>query len=192
MQVEERRKQLRLQMRETRERLSSLEVENRSRLLFSKLEANNLLQQAQTIMGFVAIKNEVNLTEWLIKKLNQAKTIILPRVEADGQISGVKFTDWGNTIKSKLGIIEPLGEPFPEQEIDAVLVPGLVFDLKGYRLGYGKGYYDRFLPKLRKDSFKCGVCFDFQIVESIFPHEKDIPVDCLITEQQTLLINKRP
>jgi len=179
-------------MRETRDGLSSEEGESRSRLLISRLEASDLLQQAQTIMGFLAIKNEVNLTPWLMEKARQSKTIILPRVEADGQISAVRFTDWDNTIKSRLGIIEPMGEPFPESDIDTVLVPGLVFDLKGYRLGYGKGYYDRFLPKLRKDAFKCGICYDFQIVESIYPHEKDVPVDCIITEKRTLLINKRP
>ena len=75
-------------------------------------------------------------------------------------------------------------------QIDVVLVPGLVFDSSGHRLGYGKGYYDRFLSLLYPHTFICGVCYDFQVADNVFPHPGDIPMHCIVTEKSEIVIKR--
>ena len=68
--------------------------------------------------------------------------------------------------------------------MDVVVVPGSVFDRSGYRTGYGGGYYDRFLENT--DAIRVGVCFDFQLVDDVFPEEHDKRMDFIITEKNFL------
>lgn len=174
--------ELRQRMLTARASLSREQVDTMSRLIASRLEQLEPLGRAHCIMAFASIKNEIDLNCWIEKQLVQGKTLLLPRVEKDGQLAAVEFRGWENTTAGPFGISEPIGEPFASELIDVVLVPGLVFDARGYRLGYGKGYYDRFLPCLRRDAFRCGLCYDFQVVDDIAPHPRDIPVDRIITE----------
>ena len=87
--------------------------------------------------------------------------------------------------QTKFGVLEPKPEfrrPFPPDEIELVIVPGLAFDPKGYRIGYGAGYYDRFLPECKKALF-IAIAYEMQIVEDTFPSSWDVPVDGIITEK---------
>ena len=157
------RDNLRKQMMIRRNKLSYLEVDSLSRQVCRRLEELQPVQQAEVIMGFSSIKNEVNLSPLLQKLQKQGRTILLPRVEGDDLLA-VEYRDENDIELSSFGIREPLGEPFAIDKIDVVIVPGLVFDASGYRLGYGKGYYDRFLPRLNQQCFKCGICYEFQVV----------------------------
>lgn len=170
------KQRLRQTMRTQRNALSPEQVQAYSQLVWQKLDGDANLNTAQVIMGFYSIKNEVDIMPWLIHAKSLGKTILLPRVESMDEMAAVEFTGWEYTQKSKMGIVEPLGVPFPIDNIDAVLVPGLVFDKCGYRLGYGRGYYDRFLPGLKKSAYIYGICYDFQIAENVWPHSLDIPV----------------
>ncbi len=163
-------------------------VEINSAAICHKLDELKAIYQARTIMGFYGINQEVRIMPFLEEKQNQGKTILLPRVEKNGHLSAVKYGGLDQTRSGSFGIMEPVGEPYPPENIDVVIVPGLAFDYRGYRIGYGKGYYDRFLPGLRKDVFLCGVCYDFQIVENIFPQSGDIAVQWIITEQSELMV----
>ena len=82
-----------------------------------------------------------------------------------------------------------LKRAFAVDKIDVVIVPALVFDANGYRLGYGKGYYDRFLPDLNKQCFKCGVCYEFQVVNNIYPHPGDVPVHWIVTDHSEIAVD---
>ena len=88
--------------------------------------------------------------------------------------------------KSAFGVPEPLeSEPADISKIDLCLVPGLVFDLTGTRIGFGAGYYDRFLPRLREDVPRVGLAFDFQLVSDILPSEShDYKLTHLCTEKR--------
>lgn len=73
------------------------------------------------------------------------------------------------------------------EDLDAIIVPGLVFDLQGYRIGYGGGYYDRFLGSLSRKKSTLSLAFPFQVVEEELPKEAyDIPVDFLVTSEQCI------
>lgn len=182
------RANLRKQMMAKRNKLSQLEVDELSQRVWRRLEGLQPLQQAQVIMGFSSIRNEVNLRPWLQKLQNQGRTILLPRVEGDN-LQAVEFRAGEDMGRGSFGIQEPLGEPFAIDKIDVVIIPGLVFDAAGYRLGYGKGYYDRFLPRLSRQCFKCGICYEFQVVDNVYPHPGDTPVHWIVTDQSEIAVN---
>lgn len=183
-----RRNELRRQMRIRREKLSRKEVQEDSRIISHKLMELEPVRKANNIMCYSSIGNEVDL-QFLIESPSMSNTILLPRVEKNDDMAAVKFTGWEQTGRSSYGILEPQGDAYPVDKIDVVIVPGLVFDYNGYRLGYGKGYYDRFLKQLRPGAFICGVGYEFQVVEKVFPHEKDLPVDWIVTEKSELVID---
>lgn len=185
-----RRDELRRQMLSRRESLAADELETMSRLIAARLDDLEPLHNAQYVMGFASIRNEIYLAGWIKKQAQLGRALLLPRVEKNGQLEAVEFRGWEHTVAGPFGIREPVGEPFDPQMIDAVLVPGLVFDAQGYRLGYGKGYYDRFLPSLRQDAFFCGLCCDFQVVDNIYPHPGDIPVHYVMTEISEIAVNQ--
>lgn len=183
------RKSLRQIMLAARGKLSAAEVDLMSGKIIAKLGAFQQIIEAETIMCFLSIKNEVDLFPFIYEYKLQGKRILVPRVEKSaGVIRAVEFQQ-DRTRTGPFGIIEPEGEPVDEKLIDVVLVPGLVFDYQGYRLGYGAGYYDRFLPLLRPDAFACGVCYDWQVVETVFPHAGDIAVDWIVTDKSEVVIN---
>lgn len=180
------RNNLRAIMKQKRLELSQEQIAAASRSIADKLEELVPLYRAHSIMGFCPIKNEVDLTCFFNRKCMQGKTILFPRINPEGQIEAVRYEGNKSLIPGSYGILEPQGEAV--RQIDAVLVPGLVFDGRGYRLGYGKGYYDKFLSALSDKVFICGVCYEFQVVDSVFPHQSDVPMHWVVTEKSELVV----
>ncbi len=183
------KQELRKQMSEQRLGLTATQIEQYSASIAAKLSQLEPIVKARQIMGFAAIRNEVDLRLCLAAQQAQGKKILLPRVEESGDLAAVEFTGWLSTCPGSFGILEPTGVTSSLHDIDVVLVPGLVFDAHGYRLGYGKGYYDRFLKQLPAKTFICGVCYEFQVVDSINPHAGDVPVHWIVTEKSELVID---
>lgn len=183
------RSELRKLMSERRAGLSRNQVTDYSRLISGKLAQLEPLIKAHSIMGYASIGNEVNLDAFWEEQAHQGKTIFLPRVEEQGNLAAVKFAGWEYTRTSTFNIREPIGAAVSARDIDVIIVPGLVFDGRGYRLGYGKGYYDRLLSDLSKNTFVCGVGYDFQVVDTIHPHAGDMPVHWIVTEKSELAID---
>jgi 5-formyltetrahydrofolate cyclo-ligase len=116
------------------------------------------------------------------------KEVVLPRFDPDSDAYVVcRLTDLNDTLPpGKFGILEPHHDspPYPLNQLDLVLVPGVAFDIGGRRLGRGKGFYDRLLASV--SGTKCGVAFDEQ-VESALPWEPhDVTMDCLVTPSRWL------
>ena len=170
--------------------LSPDQVEEKSRRIMERLKEIEPLRQARVIMAYSPIRNEVDLWPYLEDMLGQGKTILLPRVEGD-MLEAVEFKGRDQCRTSSFGITEPLGPGQPLELIEAVLVPGVAFDGNGHRLGYGKGFYDRFLSELPPSVFRCGVAYEFQIVEAVFPGERDIPVHWIVSEQSEVAADMR-
>lgn len=185
----EKRKSLRETMLQQRLALIPEEVTAASEAIAGKLNELMPLARAKNIMGFWAIKNEVDLSGFLKDQSNQGKTILLPRINPQKELEAIAYRGDQWLTRGSFGIPEPVGEAFPADDIDAILVPGLVFDGRGYRLGYGKGYYDRFLAHIREDAFICGVCYEFQVVDDVFPHEKDVPLHWIVTDKSELVLD---
>jgi 5-formyltetrahydrofolate cyclo-ligase len=112
------------------------------------------------------------------------KQVVLPLFGNDGPQLG-PFVSWGELVPGPLGITQPTGPAVPIEQVDLFVVPGLAFDRAGFRLGRGKGYYDRLLARRAPQALLCGVCFDDVLVEQL-PHEAhDIPMDCILTPRST-------
>lgn len=186
--VHVKRDALRREMAVRRKQMAVTGVGELSQKICRRLEQLRPLTEAQVIMGYSSVKNEVDLIPWLEQLKQQGKTILLPRVEGEC-LEAIELTNWNDMGCGSFGIREPLGEPFAPDKIDVVLVPGLVFDANGYRLGYGKGYYDRFLPRLSKHCFTCGVCYEYQVVDTVHPHSKDVPVHWILTDRSEIAVD---
>lgn len=184
----EKRQQIRNAMNQQRMRLSADEVVLRSQRIAAVLAQLKPVQDANVIMGYCSIRNEVDLRPFLQTLQQQGKAVLLPRV-VDHQVMEAVPLDSRNLIPGTLGIREPEGKPYDPALIDVILIPGLAYDYQGYRLGYGRGYYDRFLSGVGSNVFKCGVCYEFQVVETIGPHGGDIPVHWIVTDRSELVLD---
>lgn len=135
----------------------------------------------------IVAKKEIN-TEYLLQILaGKDKNVILSKSDfKEGTLTHFLLTD-NTTIKANAyGIPEPIdGIQVPEQQIDVVFIPLLAFDIQGNRIGYGKGFYDRFLEKCKPGVIKIGLSF-FEPEEHIEDiHQNDIPLDYCITPNKT-------
>jgi 5-formyltetrahydrofolate cyclo-ligase len=141
------------------------------------------LQSAHTILFFAPLPDELDVWPLLEKLLKTKKVCALPAFDAETQFySARRVTDLETDIfTGKFGVSEPLPgcEVIPLDRFDLVLVPGVAFDLDGNRLGRGRGFYDRILAQA--SGVKCGVAYDFQLVDDIPTESHDSKVNFIFT-----------
>jgi len=187
--VQEEKKILRKQIKTLKNAYSSSELQNKSQKIITHVHDFLNLQKPNLIMAYWALPDEVQTQHWITK--NTAKYTILLPVINNNELIVKPFTGIENMQKvPPFGILEPLGEAFKNlAEIEIILVPGMAFDRKGFRMGRGKGYYDKFLPKT--SAIRVGLCFNFQLLDKIPTDEYDAQMDYIITENELLTINKK-
>jgi 5-formyltetrahydrofolate cyclo-ligase len=183
------RQALREEMKRRRSQMTPEQIRAASERIGLRIMELEPVKRALTLMGYSSIDQEVDVWSLLDSCQKAGKKILLPRVRRDKKLEAAEYIGREDLKPGAYGILEPTGAVFPEQEIDVVIVPGLVYDAKGYRLGYGAGYYDEFLPRLRKDAFACGVAFEFQVIDNTYPHQADVPVHWIVTEHSEVVIN---
>jgi len=158
---------LRKEIREKINQLSEEEKIFQSTEIFKKLENLPEFWQANTMLIYWSLPNEVR-THDFIEKWSATKTILLPCVE-DNHLILKHYKDNSCLYVGKFNICEPTTDKFTNySDIDLCIVPGLAFDRHGNRLGKGKGFYDKFLSNV--NAMKIGVCFDIQVVKNV-PHD---------------------
>lgn len=167
------KKELRQIIRSRKKAFSQEELAEKSVLILKKLEGHLLFQNAQNVMLYASLPDEVQTMDF-IKKWQSRKKIILPTIVGD-DIVPVELTTESNMKIGDFNILEPENQPYNE-DIDIIVIPGMAFDKAGHRLGRGKGFYDRFLAK-HPTTKTIGLCFDFQIMENIPIEAHDKPVD---------------
>ncbi len=180
---------------EKRRDLSAVEHAELSSQIAEHLFSNFDLESITTIHCFISLKHigEVETSD-IFKRLwgefPQIRTLA-PRVnDQTGEIDALTFDHDTKLVENKWKISEPAnGEPIDPSEIDIVLVPLVCFDTLGFRVGYGKGFYDKFLAKCRPDCLKIGLSF-FPPIERIDDiHDGDVPLDSCITPDGLILLN---
>ena len=164
-----------------RKSLTKEEIDNRSKQIISRLNGLEEFIEAINIHCYVSKNSEVDTQELFGLK---GKNFFIPYVE-DENIKYSRFDGFENLKKNAYGILEPVNPISEETELDIIIIPGIAFDKKCNRIGYGKGYYDRFLAKHGK-TFKIGLAFECQIVDEISVEEYDVPVDVVVTENDVL------
>ena len=155
--------------------------------IFRQFLSIEKIQTSSRFMLYVDFRNEVATRDIISKLLDLDKEVYLPvTLKNDKKLIPKRIFSLDDLVSGAYGILEPkIDAPTIEPSfLDVVVVPGSVFDRKGYRTGYGGGYYDRFLEGI--DATRVGICFDFQLVEDVFPEEHDKRMDFIITEKNIL------
>lgn len=134
---------------------------------------------AKTVFCYVSAHGEVD-THNLIEELLKKKTVVVPYcVDKDGHMAACPIESMNDLTEGSFGIPEPVSpQEFPKHKIDFVIVPGVAFDEDGYRLGYGKGYYDRFLSGIFP--YKLGICQREFYLKKIPHGEYDIKMNSVL------------
>lgn len=140
--------------------------------------SQSLMSEAQSEESFVPSDASVLLP--LASADSAGKTILLPRVTSETDMELRLYTGPDDLSRGAFGIMEPCGALFIDySRIDLAVVPGMAFDCHGHRLGRGRGYYDRFLPLLPR-AYKIGICFPFQLVDTVPTDPMDVIMDEII------------
>ena len=168
--------------RQVREDLDRAVVAAASSAVCQRLVGMSVVREAQTILGYVAFQNEVGL-EACFETLPD-KAWVVPRIEGTRLV--VHAYDPERLVRHRFGMLEPPADApvVDPRELDVVLVPGVAFDPQGGRLGFGGGFYDRFLR--RTPAVRIGVCHDCCLVDAVPCAEHDEHMDWVVTPTRTL------
>jgi 5-formyltetrahydrofolate cyclo-ligase len=147
------------------------------------------IANATTLMAFASFGSEVDTGELIATAVATGKIVYLPRVLAPRLMTAVRVADPAQDLEpGTWGIPEPrdvLPQADP-QALDAVVVPGVVFDVDGARYGYGGGFYDSYLPLTRSGVPRLSLAFDLQVVEELPLAPHDLTVDVIVTETRVI------
>lgn len=193
------KQELRKEIRNRKRQFSQDQLGELSLSAISKLRKHPKVMAAHTLLLYYSLPDEVNTHEWIDELVTEGKQVLLPVVVNDKDMVIREYTGKHDLAEGSFHIMEPIGKLFPEEkypEIEVAIIPGMSFDDGGHRLGRGKGYYDRFLTKLRgmevdksgtevdksdtedknlgTEVYKIGVCFGFQKLQEIPFESHDI------------------
>ena len=170
---------LRRKIRERKRAMTCAEIESASEKLGQMLLASAQYQKAKTIYGYLPYNQEVRTDRILEQALQDGKRIAVPKIFGD-EMRFIYINDLSQVEKGYRGIPEPIEDgPEADDETALVLMPGIAFDRQGNRVGYGGGFYDKFLSK-EPTHPTVALCYEFQMVDLLETEEFDIPVDLVI------------
>ncbi len=173
------KKELRRQIREKKRAMTPEQIEQASRRLGELFMNTPEYQNAKTIYGYLPYNQEVRTVPMLEQALRDGKRVAVPKVYGD-DMKFIYMDDLSRVELGYAGIPEPVADgPVAEDKTALVLMPGMAFTEKGDRMGYGGGFYDKFLAK-EPEHPTVALCYNFQMVESLPTAEYDIPVDCVL------------
>lgn len=180
------KKQLRTHIMEARKAMPSAERNIRSERACKHLLTSESLASVKTIMAFHPFGEELDILPFVEEARKRGQEIWLPlTISSDRRLIPYRYAGPQMLKQGVYGIWEPdpaKAEQGDLSKLDTVLVPGVAFDRHGGRMGYGGGYYDRFLAGLGKKPYLLGVGFSMQVVDHVPLEPHDIPLDALVTE----------
>ena len=171
--------ELRRMIREKKRAMTPAEIEEKSARLGELLRASEAYRNARSIYGYLPYNQEIRTWDLLAQALKDGKQVAVPKVY--GEVMRFIYIDSFSCVDAGYcGIPEPVAdEPVADDPCALVLMPGLAFDKNGGRIGYGGGYYDKFLAE-EPNHPTVALCYGFQVVENLPAEEFDIPVDLVI------------
>lgn len=179
-----------LRLRLKQKRANILNKSEKDRLICANFLNSSIYASADEILCYCSYGSEVDTSAVICQAIHDGKKLYLPKcLDKNGKMTFYLVKDATALKKGAFGIMEPdisVCKPFKNSKNAVCVVPGLSFDPKGYRLGYGKGYYDRFLEKFTITSV--GLCYNELISESLPAESHDLPVDYIITEEKMISV----
>ena len=173
------KKELRRSIRERKRAMTAEEIVRRSQMLGLLFIQSEAYKNAKTIYGYLPYNQEVRTVPMLEQALRDGKRVAVPKCYGD-EMKFIFMEDLSKVEKGYANIPEPIADgPVADDETALVLMPGLAFDPQGHRIGYGGGFYDKFLAS-EPNHPTLALCYDFQMLDHLETEEFDIPVDHVI------------
>jgi len=173
------KKTLRKTIREQKQAMTPQQIAEKSEKLKALFLETPQYQQAKTLYGYLPYNQEVRTVPILQQALADGKQVAVPKVYGD-KMKFILLTDLDRVAEGYAGIPEPVEDtPVAEDSTALVLMPGLAFDREGHRIGYGGGFYDKFLS-CEPNHPTVALCYDFQVLEKLETEAFDVPVDLVL------------
>ena len=171
--------ELRKSIRTRKRAMTEAEIRKKSEALGRLFLQSEEYRNARSIYGYLPYNQEVRTVAMLEQALRDGKRVAVPKCYGD-EMRFIWMEDLSLVEKGYAGIPEPIADgPIADDETALVLMPGMAFDREGHRIGYGGGFYDKFLAR-EENHPKVALCYDFQMVPHLETEEYDIPVDKVI------------
>ncbi len=178
--------QIRTQILEIRNQLDDFFVNNSEKQILNHILNNYDLAQYKTVLVYIDFNNEVKTRELIQYLLDHDHHVLVPKTQkTSNEMDAIRIYSFDDLKIGNYGILEPIGIP-SKISPDLVFVPGVAFDRKGNRIGFGKGYYDFYFASLINSPLKIALAYDFQLVSEIPCDAHDIAVDWIVTETQVI------
>ncbi|MBU0532839.1 5-formyltetrahydrofolate cyclo-ligase [Candidatus Micrarchaeota archaeon] len=174
--------ELRKKLLSKRNSLTEKQHSSMGEAIKQKLFSCPRFQKAKTVAFYLHKGSEVNTKNMISEALLLGKEVIVP--VTNDKITFYRFTSFEDLQEGKYGILEPKTKVQPSKSPDVIIIPGISFGLCMHRIGYGKGHYDNYLGK--SFAYRIGICYDFQVIESLPRHENDQRMDEIITEKRII------
>lgn len=182
--------ELKEQLRKTaaQARDALLQRPEKSRAILERLQGIPAYENARQVMTYVSMGSEVDTRPLLHSRIRHKQTVCVPlTIKGGRQMQPCVIQGMDDLAEGAFGVLEPkVPTPCVLEKGDVVIVPALAFDTAGHRLGYGAGYYDRFLANC--PALTIGLCYEQCLLPSVSPQAHDIPVDIIVTEARILLL----
>ena len=173
------KKELRRSIRERKRAMTEEEIVSRSEKLGVLFAQSEAYKNAKTIYGYLPYNQEVRTVPMLEQALKDGKKVAVPKVYGD-EMKFLYLDDLTQVEKGYAAIPEPIADgPVADDDTALVLMPGLAFDPAGHRIGYGGGFYDKFLAA-EPNHPTLALCYEFQMLPELHTEEHDIPVDTVL------------
>ena len=173
------KKELRRQIRELKRAMTSEQIDAASARLGELILNCPQYKEAKTIYGYLPYNQEVRTVPMLEQAMREGKRVAVPKCYGD-EMRFIYMDDLSKVEKGYANIPEPIADdPVADDKTALVLMPGMAFTKDGKRMGYGGGFYDKFLAA-EPDHPTVALCYDFQMVEDLPTEDYDIPVDCVL------------
>lgn len=189
------KKEIRKKILEIKNALSTEIIQEKSRRIFEELKKKDFYSNANNVMLYISFGSEVMTRPIIDDLLSRGKRVFIPvTVPATKALIVSELKDYEEDLQvGHFGVMEPKEEalrPVEPNILDLVIVPGVAFDQRGYRIGYGGGYYDRFLPRLPEKTTTVSLAFDMQLIDEVPISQYDIPVQYILTEESFIKCRK--
>ena len=174
-----------------RDEMPASEREDRSARIADRVMSLREVERASTVMVFWAFGSEPDTTPLIAALHARGVRVALPKI-VEGDLQARAFIPGDPVTMTSFGAGEPVdGEVMDPGEIDVVVTPAVAFDRAGRRVGYGGGFYDRFLQRTRSDAARIGIGFDVQLVEDDLPNGHfDLRMDAVVTDAEVVRIER--
>lgn len=189
MNTREYKRNIRKEVLMKRSEMKVEEKELKDNIILEKLFQTDLYKNARNIFTYISFGDEINTIKLIERALKDNKNISVPKTYRETRTMNAIFIPCLKELKENhMGILEPIDDSIviKKEDIDLIIVPGAVFDKDFNRIGYGGGYYDRYLEDIAYKNNKVVLAYDFQIIDKIESEEHDIKMDLIITDKEVI------